>query len=246
MVKKPKEDQANLGWLFYKDYFRDLDFINLAQNQEKIKAKINTILTTSITLNKKNSNLLNIKTFTLKTTYPGLLLGSGYIHELPDIKEQVILGFDFDYTTGIPIIRGSSIKGALKSVFKCEEYVLEVIDRLRGETKNIKKLQEDLFEKGNIVFLDAEIIYIGKDGLLKDDYITPHKKEQNSFSKVYEEFKNPAPLRFIKIAPNVEFEFRFIFNKKYEKYLPFFKQIILDIGLGAKTNVGYGKFIEEK
>jgi CRISPR-associated protein Cmr6 len=58
----------------------------------------------------------------LSTTYPGLLIGTGYSHGSGVMGEYKI-GFFFDHTTGLPIIPGSSIKGMLRSAFpaKCWE-----------------------------------------------------------------------------------------------------------------------------
>jgi len=225
--KKEPKDRPNLGWLFYRDYFEGIDFNNLQKCEEKIKSKIKNILEQLPRLQTKKS--LGNVSFELTTTYPGLLLGSGYLHELPDVKGQAILGFDFDYTTGLPVIRGSSIKGVLRSAFEHHNYIKSLLDK----ELDIEKLKNEIFENGDI-FFDAYIIDF-KDTLLSDDYITPHK----------DEVKDPIPLRFIKVSPNVTFRFEFRLNdtsltKEEKKDL--FKNIILDLGLGAKTNVGYGKF----
>ncbi|MFN8243892.1 MAG: type III-B CRISPR module RAMP protein Cmr6 [Ferruginibacter sp.] len=53
---------------------------------------------------------------TKTTTYPGLLIGTGYTHQ-SDNEGEYKLGFYFDYTCGIPCIPGSSVKGTLRSVF---------------------------------------------------------------------------------------------------------------------------------
>ena len=57
------------------------------------------------------------------------------------------------------------------------------------------------------------------------------------------------PVMFMKILPQVEFNFNFkLFDSKVlskliaEKKKQLFKHILLDIGIGAKTNVGYGQF----
>lgn len=52
----------------------------------------------------------------LKTIYPGLITGSGLPHQTGS-KGEFKLGFQFDYTTGLPYIPGSSIKGTLRSMF---------------------------------------------------------------------------------------------------------------------------------
>ena len=100
-----------------------------------------------------------------------------------------------------------------------------------------------LFEKGNI-FFDAFISAIPDNGrVFAEDYITPHKNI----------FKNPIPIRFLKIAPDVTFTFQFKLKdgcfKNSQKIssnekLKLFKQILLDFGIGAKRNVGYGNLIE--
>jgi CRISPR-associated protein Cmr6 len=221
---------ANISWLFNKDYFKDIDYKNLdnKQNEETIKKKVQKIIDTSIQ-NQKDEPLGNIH-FKATTTYPGLLLGSGNAHELPSVEGQAILGFDFDYTSGVPIIRGSGIKGVLRSAFKHNQYLQEL---LGNKDVNIKDLETEIFDNGDI-FFDATIISSGK--VLADDYLAPHGDDP---------LKNPVPLRFIKVAPNITFRFDFelndgIINKKEKALL--FAAILADLGLGAKTNVGYGKF----
>jgi CRISPR-associated protein Cmr6 len=102
---------------------------------------------------------------------------------------------------------------------------------------DVAKLQEEIFVKGDI-FFDAVIIKGNpQNRFLGDDYITPHKAAT----------KDPIPLRFIKILPEVSFRFAFLLHDgsiTKEQKEALFKQIILDFGLGAKTNVGYGKFTE--
>ncbi len=227
---------SNLGWFFYKDYFNDINWNDLKSNfnEKNIKNKIIKLIDQQIKI-KESLNLGNIY-FTATTTYPGLLIGSGYLHELPDIKGQAILGFDFDYTTGLPVIRGSSIKGVLRSAFEHPEYIQDI---LNNNSIDVEDLKQDIFENQKDIFFDAEIVKAGTK-ILEDDYITPHK----------ETLKNPIPLRFIKIAPNVTFRFDFvltdykkdnIFISKNDKVI-LFAQILCDLGIGAKTNVGYGKF----
>jgi CRISPR-associated protein Cmr6 len=236
---------ANIGWLFNKDYYNtltdnDYKFMLLSKEEKvnrkieqdslkaKIEAKIANILNQTPSINEVE--VLGSTHFTATTTYPGLLLGSGNMHELPDIKGQAILGFHFDYTSGLPIIQGSSIKGVLRSAFKHDEYIQEL---LKDNTLQIEDLEDEIFVNGDI-FFDAPISKAeGK--ILGDDYITPHANE----------LKDPIPLRFIKVLPGVSFRFDFelsngLISKAQKTKL--FQNILEDLGLGAKTNVGYGKF----
>ena len=222
---------SNIGWLFYKNYFQDIDYSNLQDenNKKMIDKKIDNILHQNPKI--QQDEALGNTHFEAKTTYPGLLLGSGYLHELPDIEGQAILGFDFDYTTGLPIIRGSSIKGVLRSAFKHKEYILEFLKD--KPNLDIESLESEIFDN-NDVFFDAVVEKYGTN-ILSDDYLAPHG----------EPTKNPIPLRFIKVSPNVKFRFDFILSDgiltKQEKS-ELFQNILADLGIGAKTNVGYGKF----
>ena len=251
---------TNLGWEFYKGYFRNFtneDYILSIKKEKtdnekeylKTKLNINSLFDTFDII--EDEMIGNIH-FKATTTYPGLLLGSGYLHELHDVKGQLILGFDFDYTTGLPIIRGSSIKGVLRSAFKDnsstnsstkgvlrKKYIKEILQK----EIDVKALELEIFGQENAsndtlagkdVFFDAQIIKI-QNTLLADDYLAPHK----------EITKDPIPLRFLKLAPNVTFRFDFelsdgIISKEQKREL--FKTILEDLGVGAKTNVGYGKF----
>jgi CRISPR-associated protein Cmr6 len=221
---------ANIGWLFNKDYFKDIDYTNLDNkiNEYIIKKKVQNIINTKAQLQEIES-LGNIH-FKATTTYPGLLLGSGNAHELPSLEGQAILGFAFDYTTGLPTIAGSSIKGVLRSAFKHQEYIKELLN----QDIDVEELEDEIFINGDI-FFDAEIISYGTN-ILGDDYLAPHGDNP---------LKNPIPLRFIKVMPDVTFRFDFnlsdgIISKDKKRKL--FENILEDLGLGAKTNVGYGKF----
>ncbi len=222
---------SNLGWLFYKDYFRGLDYGDLSheRNSTLIKEKVETLTKQTVTFD--SSEMLGNTHFKATTTYPGLILGSGNAHELPSIEGQAILGFAFDYTSGLPVIAGSSIKGVLRSAFKHTEYIQELLE---DETFDVKALESEIFDNGD-TFFDAVVVGAGTN-LLGDDYLAPHGEDT---------LKNPIPLRFIKVMPNVTFRFDFELtsgilskSKKYE----LFRTILEDLGLGAKTNVGYGKF----
>ncbi len=198
--------------------------------------------------------IYGVMSFSLKTTYPGLIIGAGYNHPAGEKEEgqssDFQLGFYFDHTTGMPLIPGSTVKGILKSIFPKEEdageikeekliYVNTILNK-----ENLLKYDnwEILFEKGNI-FYDVYISETPENGkIFAEDYITPHTKGP---------FKNPTPIRFLKIAPDVTFTFQFKLKDSdlgdgqvitASEKLALFKKILLDFGIGAKRNVGYGNF----
>ncbi|HQO51091.1 MAG TPA: type III-B CRISPR module RAMP protein Cmr6, partial [Bacteroidales bacterium] len=103
------------------------------------------------------------------------------------------------------------------------------------------------------IFFDAYLVstqhpaiyrssYKNQKSFIGDDYITPHvnrKKPEMS------PFTNPIPLMFLKILPEVTIQFQFdvkegLLTKEQKEEL--FRRMLLDFGIGAKTNVGYGQF----
>jgi len=229
---------SNLGYLFYKDYYDGINWEDQKQNimTEMISKKSQKIIKESCNYNSYDVKLGN-SSFNLKTLYPGLLIGTGYHHETHN-EGEFKLGFFFDYTTGLPSIPGSSIKGAVRSKFPGLSNIYK--NEKTGYIKNIVKkeidinlLETELFE-GNDVFYDA--FPIANTQLLGEDYITPHKDDP---------LKNPIPLKFLKVNGDVEFKFSFRLNDGIltkEEKLDLIARILLDFGVGAKTNVGYGQF----
>ncbi len=177
------------------------------------------------------------KKLIFRTTYPGLLIGTGNPHGAHKNNEDINMGFSFDYVSGQPYIPGSSVKGILSS---CMSNSPEIISEILGdESVNVNKLITEIFDSEKDVFLDA-VLYDSNDyGLIiGEDYITPHK----------DAVKNPVPIRLIKILPDVRFEFRFILKDgilSADEKLELFKNLIEIFGVGAKTNVGYGVLTED-
>lgn len=101
------------------------------------------------------------------------------------------------------------------------------------------------------IFFDAFIKTTNeknKGKFLADDYITSH---QNKKDKSLSPFTEPNPVRFIKVCSGVRFHFQFFLHDTFltedlkftaEMKEKLFRQILLDFGIGAKTNVGYGQF----
>ncbi|KGO02648.1 CRISPR-associated protein Cmr5 [Porphyromonas gulae] len=250
----------NFGYWYYREYFNT------------IKLNSEGIVTNFSTFNKGKNDKLNeeplppyneevniqgIKSFELKTCYPGLLCGVGYHHEInkpadekgkkvegdkeDDAPEVYNLGMYFDYTSGLPVIPGSSIKGMLRSAIEEWDFLADYKPN-SGVTR--EEIIKTVFEGEGLsiydrdIFLDA--IPIKADNkLFGEDYITHHPNP----------LQNPNPVRFLRVNPGVTYKFRFILKAHGEKLTVDFKTklfeaIICTFGLGAKTNVGYGQFVE--
>lgn len=227
----------NLHKAYYKDYFSNIDFsldeINCAQNQESI-SDTNKKLTERAKLEVIPAPIPEITGFSCYVTYPGLITGTGISHEI-GIKGEYKLGLHFDYTYGMPVIYGSSVKGVLRNYFKdeyngnnAEEVIADIFEGQRnGKPKSI-------YDRD--IFFDAVVVKDNNGKLLETDAITPHSPNG---------LKNPIPITFLKIAPGCCVEFRFILVDsilKTKEKLEIFKRIILNYGIGAKTNIGYGQF----
>ena len=278
-----KYECANLGWLYYKHYYQS------ANGNDNVANRNETILKRQIEAEKHSALKISDCQIELKVAYPGLLTGSGYIHEsVSDKEESFKIGFFFDHVTGMPCIPGHSVKGVLRSAFpnhENEKYPIQktnlIVQYITEKGGNPKPLFEEYMKKcgiseadfsekrfveilGNIIFEgqepyafdkskdeflyqqisiyrrdifhDAYISAGGKNNyFLGSDFITPH----------VDPMKNPNPIKFLKVLPEVNFRFQFdlkpiLIDVDLKKQL--FESILKDFGVGAKTNVGYGQF----
>ncbi|MDR3085294.1 MAG: type III-B CRISPR module RAMP protein Cmr6 [Christensenellaceae bacterium] len=189
------------------------------------------------------------------------------------VKEYIKLGFYLDYTTGLPVIPGSTVKGALRSVFRQHlaagkeeawEYIKELckvcnIDGVQSK-EAVEQLESSIFGEWvsnagkpdlplRDVFYDAVPVLASQSGLLLNiESITPHNPGCGSLTRLLQE---PTPLKLLKVRPEVCFLFRFGLKDTNptaesplcvlaDAKLELFKRILLDFGIGAKTNVGFG------
>lgn len=289
-----KDKHANLGLFFQRGYYKDLtakilndDTKDKDLQKQYFNSRNSELMDSSKRIIQRESMISNTVSFKLQTVYPGLITGIGMAHAT-GMEGEGKLGMAFDFTSGLPYIPGSSVKGLLRSMFPIlpphkpndkvsektkkllppkRQYICDIWkEKVMPKCKDLQMLEEDevdelakiIFE-GQIeksflpiydrdVFFDAQIEgnYEEK-GILDFDYITPHK----------DALKNPTPIKFLKILPNVTFVFEFKLGDSTlssGKTVPgvakmwLFKEILTTVGIGAKTNVGYGqlKAVEEK
>lgn len=243
---------SNIGWLYYKEYYRDADFCSLLKNPQGpitiAESKNEVILKSPL----KKIPSIGKQTLLAKVCYPGLITGVGIGHEAK-LEGEFKLGMHFDYTYGMPVVYGSSVKGLLRSMFRYHDYIQEKLAMLNAENVEISELEKNMFDgivEGKHlgiyerdIFYDAVIVETNRNGrILEKDFLAPHGSNP---------LKNPQPLMFLKIASGVTVEFRFDlkdFGKaetnrslSAAQKCELFKAIISDVGIGAKTNVGYGQ-----
>lgn len=287
-------DIGNLGKAYYQDYFESINLLDYKEerNSDKLKGINKKIFEQKLAGYEDQINLVTKSlhkhhtTISLITTYPGLLMGSGYLHEI-GLEGELKLGLSFDHTTGLPCIPGSSVKGVLRNAFFVADgrYVQSILDDIRSGEREVSPAIKEMIEafvqlgedklkakedQSNSTILDAIFSGIDEHGeplksynrdvfldafpvesqnkngeFLSNDYITPHI---NRTTPEMSPFTDPVPLQFMKVLPNVSFQFNFILTDqglKKELKMELFRQILLDLGIGAKTNVGYGQLDEE-
>lgn len=265
----------NLSKAYYKDYFsgskvelrgNEIKVSNaqiFIKNKKLLKDADADYLKAANNILSNNKLPINAE-FPLTVCYPGLVTGIGITHEAK-IEGEFKLGMHLDYTTGLPVIYGSSVKGVLRSAFMADN-LLEILLSLTEKREDRKYLQ-DLSEKfksrslgewSKIIFGDDEdrdmcsvyerdiffdaILYKSNQNgsFLSSDSITPHGSDP---------LKNPVPLTFVRIASGTKIKFRFklVPTKTEDKEITIedkeflFKAILMAFGVGAKTNVGYGR-----
>ena len=283
-VNPPQGSSANIGYQFY--------------HSVGIPGFVNEQVASAISVNTDVLEVLRYADYSvmnMRVQAPGLLIGSGLAHGLPGSEEDVKTGLQFDYTSGLPVIPGSSVKGVIRSAFptikedkkqpeegaekqiedsagksnSCEKklsvadaeklnYIRSLIadipkfSALGLEDKDILELGNQMFNHGDI-FADALLVGYGTrmkqhgpvKQVLTEDYITPHTGGP---------LAQPIPIKIVKVAPGVTFAFCFKFNEtkigakvvsaSMKKALC--AAILQELGVGAKTNVGYGVLKEVK
>lgn len=261
-INLPRENSANIGYQFYHS-------VGIPRfNTDDVKAAISVNGDVAKVLRAADYSVVN-----MRVQAPGLLIGSGLAHGLPDSEEDVKTGLQFDYTSGLPVIPGSSVKGVIRSAFPTIKEDKEQSYEADAEKLNyIKSLIADIPEFSSLVLEDNDILELGNqmfnhgdifaDALLvgygtrmkqhgpvkqvlTEDYITPHTGGP---------LAQPIPIKIVKVAPGVTFAFCFKFNEtkigakvvsaSMKKALC--AAILQDLGVGAKTNVGYGVLKEVK
>ena len=262
----------NLGWFYYRYYYKDLgkadannDFsgknqalINCSLSQEDVIELSNyhiehttiypgLVFGTGIThqTGEKNENEFKLGLFFDHTTGNPMIPGSSVKGLLRSVFPNSIKKKKTDTEE---VINNQRYREPRR------KYILKILNELLAKPSemidiNIDNLENEIFEgftengeeKTLIpiyqrdIFFDAYPVKV-KNKFLGIDYITPHYNAK---------LKNPIPVQFLKIMPGVTFQFNFNLNNgliKSQEKLALFNRILSDIGIGAKTNVGYGQF----
>lgn len=249
----------NMNYIFNVEYFKNLNFKDIGSESNATELdKRNRDITTfrfpqADTPLAECAELEGYHSFSLFTLYPGLLVGTGNPHAVA-VAGALKNGFTFDYVTGLPYITGSTLKGMIRAYFpgdtkdkeKDAEYTGLIKGILGKENIDILAFKENMFVN-NDIFLGGFPKLRQAEAILEMEFITSHK----------EKFKDPNPVSMIKVKPGVEYVFSFVMSDYVDEKsgevivsaaekLTLCEELLLLMGIGAKTNVGFGKFSRTK
>lgn len=149
-------------------------------------------------------------------------------------------GFAWHHSLGVPYLPGSSVKGMVRSWANSWNNVdKKEADRIFGP--------DDSTNVGSVIFLDA---IPHRPLRLKMEIMTPHYGPYyNESSKDLEppaDWHSPVPIPFLAVDAEQEFLFGLIPRSERtedcQNAEAWLKNALQDIGAGAKTAVGYGRF----
>ena len=230
----------NLGYYYMKLRLQEfyLDKENKQETSFKVEKK------SEDSSQKKLENLTNIDKIYFSVNYPGLLIGTGTTIEYTPFNkgkkgngndDNFKNGLSFDYTTGLPYIPGSGIKGVIRDFFPTEiqdeDYSEE--EKLKYQEQNKVKVEliNQILES-DYTFEDIERIrdsifegrdFEKKENFGKEEYLPIFKRDKFIEGKILIQgrkqildkdyitphkkiLENPVPIQILKIVPGTEIE----------------------------------------
>lgn len=176
-------------------------------------------------------NALNGQWLLMRTTGP-FVTGLGREHPVEN-------GFLWHHTLGVPYLPGSSVKGMVGAW----------IEHWRREKKRRRSILGSQQEVGQVAFLDAVPM---KPVGLKADVMTPHYTDY--YQKKGEppgDWISPIPIPFLVVEENTTFLFAIVPRRESdearehcETVCGWLQKALNWLGAGAKTSVGYGRFLQ--
>ncbi len=151
-------------------------------------------------------------------------------------------GFAWHHALGVPYLPGSSVKGVVRSWSKSWRSVGEEdVNRILGPRGSLSP------SVGTVIFLDVLPVTAVQ---LKADVMTPHYAPYYQQGEPPADWHSPIPISFLVVDSGQEFHFGLMpRHAKRKEDLEDCKivsvwliEALKNIGAGAKTAVGYGRF----
>jgi CRISPR-associated protein Cmr6 len=176
----------------------------------------------------------NLKTLNMSTAWRMAIgLGGGSVYEN---------GITLHHIYGVPYLPASSVKGVTRRGYM-EQHGIKP-NEMNAEMKEIFGTDE---KQGKVVFLDAFPQKMAA-GIVSPDIINNHYQDyyDDSKKKPPADWHSPNPVFFMTLK-NVQFEFLLgVYEETNRKFLSKAQEALnyalINLGIGAKTAVGYGLF----
>jgi CRISPR type III-B/RAMP module RAMP protein Cmr6 len=155
------------------------------------------------------------------------------------------LGFCLHHVYGLPYLPGSGLKGLARAAAEREGADAQELDRLFGTPRPGARSEEA--EAGAVDFCDGIPL---DDDLLELDIMTPHHSDYYSGKNRWpHDCEGPTPLTFLRIRRDKTFEIALVCRSEgsreaLERARHYLLLGLEEMGLGAKTTSGYGRFKE--
>lgn len=150
------------------------------------------------------------------------------------------VGLTVHHTYGMPVIPGSAIKGM------CRRGALKLKAEGKMNDERLHVLFGDTKARSAFVFWDAWYDPTSVDGapFHRDVITVHHPKYYQKGSAWPTDFDDPNPVPFLVVKPGAKFLFAISApNEEWGKFaLDLLKWCLQNIGIGGKTNAGYGYF----
>jgi CRISPR-associated protein Cmr6 len=174
-----------------------------------------------------------------------LAVGLGYEHPIEN-------GLAFHPTLGVPFIPGSSVKGLIRAwaeqwvEFPNPRLKLADLQRIFGSDAKEPRERSLSTRDGTVIFLDALPI---EPVTLEPDIMTPHYGPWYASGEAPADWHSPTPIPFLTVAAEAKFQFCLLPNKPsgksdVERCAEWLEEALLELGIGAKTAVGYGRMVK--
>lgn len=153
------------------------------------------------------------------------------------------------HTYGLPYVPGSALKGCLRSFVIRDLFEgNEILAQADNDFSKVFGTQESA---GKIIFLDA---YPTKCDKLELDIMNPHYSDYYQGKSAPTDDQEPTLIKFFAVPKDTRFTFRLVSNKQDitqkticgRNFTELFSEMLSDMGIGAKTSVGYGWFRETR
>ena len=157
------------------------------------------------------------------------------------------VGLTLHQTYGVPYIPGSAIKGV------CLRAIRKLSDLSEKERENARALFGSTNSAGYLTFYDAWLVPTGegKNPYQRDTVTVHHPDYYKKTGAFPTDFDDPIPVPFVSVKPGVGFYFAIGIPESdtpeaTKQWRTFVEKILhyalTEIGLGGKTNAGYGWF----